>query len=116
MGNLGGGAANAVTFANVDVPTAGVYQLEIDYATKGARVLQMSLNGAMAQDLVLDGSSFDDPVATVLEVRLLTGRNTLRFGNAIGFAPDLDRVVVAPRPVLARLGATSRACPAEPVR
>ncbi|MDF4003059.1 CBM35 domain-containing protein [Luteibacter sp. PPL552] len=116
VGNLGGGAANTVTFANVDVPTAGVYQLEIDYATKGARVLQMSLNGAMAQDLVLDGSSFDDPVATVLEVRLLTGRNTLRFGNAIGFAPDLDRVVVAPRPVLARLGATSRACPAEPVR
>ena len=109
-GNIGGGVANSVTFTNVTVPVAGVYQLEIDYATKGARTLQMSINGAAATDLALDGSSFDDPVAKVLEVNLKKGVNTIRFGNASGFAPDLDRIVVAPRVVPALLGATTQPC------
>lgn len=109
-GNIGGGVANSVTFTNVSVPTSGVYQLEIDYATKGARTLQMSINGAATTDLALDGSSFDDPVAKVLEVSLKKGVNTIRFGNASGFAPDLDRIVVAPRVVPALLGATTQPC------
>ncbi|KAF1006886.1 MAG: Alpha-galactosidase A [Luteibacter sp.] len=109
-GNIGGGVANSVTFTNVTVPVAGVYQLEIDYATKGARTLQMSINGATATELALDGSSFDDPVAKVLEVGLKKGVNTIRFGNASGVAPDLDRIVVAPRVVPALLGATTSPC------
>ncbi|MEX1828871.1 CBM35 domain-containing protein [Luteibacter sp. CQ10] len=110
-GNIGGGSANSVTFTNVSVPREGIYQLEIDYATSGPRGLQMSINGATPQDLALDGSSFDDPVAKVVEVRLLKGRNTIQLGNATGFAPDLDRIVVAPRVVPALLGATSQVCP-----
>ena len=95
-GNVGGGAANAVTFTNVLAPRAGTYQLEIDYATKGPRTLFLSVNGHAAQALDLDGSSFDDPVARVLTVPLLKGANTLQLGNPSGYAPDLDRIVVSP--------------------
>jgi hypothetical protein len=109
-GNIGGGSANNVTFTNVTAPYAGVYQLEIDYATKGPRSLFLAINGAAAQELSLDGSSFDDPVAKVLEVPLRAGKNIIQLGNPTGFSPDLDRIVVTPRVLPSLLGVTTQAC------
>jgi hypothetical protein len=109
-GNIGGGSTNNVTFNNVTVPIAGVYQLEIDYATQGPRSLFLSVNGATARELSLDGSSFDDPVAKVLEVPLHAGQNTIQLGNPAGNAPDLDRIVVTPRVLPAVLGVSTQGC------
>ncbi|WP_125903102.1 alpha-galactosidase D [Luteibacter rhizovicinus] len=109
-GNIGGGSANNVTFTNVTVPYAGVYQLEIDYLTQGPRSFFLSINGAGAKELSLNGSSFDDPVAKVLEVPLHAGQNTLQFSNPSGNAPDLDRIVVTPRVLPAVLGVSTQAC------
>lgn len=95
-GNVGGGAANTVTFSNVTVPTDGTYQLEIDYETSGARSFFISVNGAPATELDLNGDTFNDPTPTVVQVNLHAGSNTIEFGNPNGFAPDLDRIVVAP--------------------
>ncbi len=95
-GNIGGGAGNAVTFSNVTVPSSGTYLLEIDYATSGLRSYFLTINGGTAQELDLNGSTFDEPTYTVLRVHLHAGTNTLRFDNATGYAPDLDRIVVAP--------------------
>jgi alpha-galactosidase len=95
-GNIGGGAGNAVTFSNVTVPSSGAYLLEIDYATSGPRSYFLTVNDGTAQRLDLNGSTFDEPTYTVLRVNLHAGTNTLRFDNATGFAPDLDRIVVAP--------------------
>lgn len=95
-GNVGGGAANTVTFSNVTVPADGTYQLEIDYQTSGTRSFFMSVNGAAATELDLNGDTFNDPTPTVVPVSLHAGSNTIEFGNASGYAPDLDRIVVAP--------------------
>jgi len=97
-GNIGDGPANTVTFTNVTVPVAGTYQLEIDYATSGQRTLYVTINGAKPRQLALNGSTFDDPVPTIINVPLKAGSNTIELGNpnANGFAPDLDRIVVAP--------------------
>jgi hypothetical protein len=95
-GNIGGGAGNSVTFSNVTVPSDGTYQLEIDYQTSGPRSFFMSVNGAAATELDLNGSTFNDPVPVVLPVQLHAGVNTIQFGNSTGYAPDLDRIVVAP--------------------
>jgi alpha-galactosidase len=114
-GNIGGGPANAVTFTNVTVPVSGVYQLEIDYATSGPRSLFVTINGGQARQLDLNGSTFDDPVPTIITVPLKAGTNTIQMGNpnAGGFAPDLDRIVVAP--VVGSnssfAGATTQTCP-----
>ncbi|GGH08893.1 alpha-galactosidase [Silvibacterium dinghuense] len=96
-GNLGGGAGNTVTFEQVTVPSDGTYQLEIDYQTSGLRSFFMSVNGAAATELDLNGDTFSDPTPTVVPVTLHAGTNTIEFGNASGYAPDLDRIVVAPR-------------------
>jgi len=95
-GNIGGGAANSVTFSNVTVPADGTYQLEIDYQTSGPRSYFMSVNEAAATELDLNGSTFNDPVPIVVQVQLHAGTNTISFGNPTGYSPDLDRIVVAP--------------------
>jgi alpha-galactosidase len=95
-GNIGGGAGNSVTFSNVIVPADGTYQLEIDYQTSGPRSYFMSINGAPETELDLNGSTFSDPAPTVIKVQLHAGTNTISFGNPSGYAPDLDRIVVAP--------------------
>ena len=95
-GNIGGGTANSVTFSNVTVPRDGTYQLEIDYQTSGLRSYFMSVNGGTETELDLNGSTFSDPVPTVITVQLNAGTNTISFGNSSGYAPDLDRIVVAP--------------------
>jgi hypothetical protein len=95
-GNIGGGAGNAVTFENVTVARSGTYLLEVDYATSGARSFFLSVNDGSPTELDLTGSTFDEPTYTVIRVNLNKGTNTLRFDNTSGYAPDLDRVVVAP--------------------
>ena len=95
-GNIGGGAANSVTFSDVIVPATGTYQLEIDYQTSGPRSYFIIVNGGTATELDLNGSTFDDPVPIVLSVHLQAGTNTISIGNPSGYAPDLDRIVIAP--------------------
>lgn len=95
-GNIGGGAGNAVTFSNVTVPSSGTYLLEVDYATSGPRSFFLTVNDGTPQELDLNGSTFDEPAYTVLRVQLHAGVNTLRFDNSTSYAPDLDRIVVAP--------------------
>jgi alpha-galactosidase len=94
-GNIGG-AGSAVTFSNVNVPSNGTYQLQVDAATSGPRSFFLTINGGAPQELDLNGSTFDEPSNNVFTVHLNAGTNTLKFDNPTSFAPDLDRIVVAP--------------------
>ena len=67
------------------------------YQTSGPRSYFMSVNGGTETELDLNGTTFSDPVPTVVNVQLKAGANTISFGNANGYAPDLDRIVVAPK-------------------
>jgi hypothetical protein len=68
----------------------------VDYATSGPRSFFLSINNGTELQLDLNGSTFDEPASTVLRVKLHAGTNTLRFDNSTGYAPDLDRIVIAP--------------------
>ena len=94
-GNLGSGSAT-VTFTNIAMPAAGTSQLEIGYMTSGPRSFFMSVNGETATELPLNGSSFDHTATTVVPVQLHAGENTIEFSHPSQFAPDLDRLVIAP--------------------
>lgn len=97
-GNIGAGPANNVTFSNVTVPSSGTYQLEIDYQTSGPRSFFVSINDGAPIELDLNGSTFSDPAVTIIPVQLNAGLNTIQIGNPGNYAPDLDRIVVAPLP------------------
>jgi len=93
-GNLG--VSGTVTFTNITVPRDGTYQMEIDYLTSGQRSFFLSVNGAAATALSLDGSTFDAFTNTVVPVELHAGENTIEFSNPSTYAPDLDRIVIVP--------------------
>ena len=95
-GNLGNGSGT-VTFTNITVPRDGTYQMEIDYLTSGPRSFFLSVNGAAATELPLNGSTFDAFTSTVVPVELHAGENTIEFSNPSQYAPDLDRIVIVPR-------------------
>jgi alpha-galactosidase len=94
VGNLGG--QSAVTFDEVNVPTAGTYQMEIDYMTQGQRSFLVSVNGNTTQQLVLNGYSFGTPTSTVVQVQLHAGSNQIEFSNPTDYAPNLDSIVISP--------------------
>lgn len=96
VGNLGGAAQNAVTFENVTVPTAGTYQMEVDYMTQGPRSFFVSVNAGAAKELALNGYSFGTPTSTVVQVQLNAGTNQIEFNNPSGAAPNLDSIIIAP--------------------
>jgi alpha-galactosidase len=75
---------------------AGTYQMEIDYLTSGPRSYFVSINGASATELDLNGSSFSLPTSTVVPVTLKAGVNTIAFSNATGYSPALDRIAISP--------------------
>lgn len=97
-GNIGGGSANNVTFTDVNVPSTGTYQMEIDYLTSGPRSFMVSINNGTPFELNLNGSSFSLPTSAVIPIQLNAGVNTIQFGNPTGYAPALDRIAVAPAP------------------
>ena len=101
-GNIGG-AGTTVTFTNVTVPTAGTYQMEVDYLTSGARSYFVSVNGGAGTELDLNGSSFNLPTSTVIPVTLNAGVNTIQFGNPTGYSPDLDRIAISPTVAVANI-------------
>jgi alpha-galactosidase len=94
-GNLGNGNGT-VTFTQIAVPATGTYPLEIDFMTSGPRSFFMSVNAEAATELPLNGSSFDHSATTVVRVQLHAGDNTIEFSNSSQYAPDLDRIVIAP--------------------
>src|SRR6202035_1664492 len=79
--NLGGSASSTVTFANVNVATAGTYPMEIDYMTQGQRSFFISVNGSTPTALALNGYSFGTPTSTVVQVVLHAGSNQIQFSN-----------------------------------
>jgi alpha-galactosidase len=90
------GFSGTVTFTNITVPRDGMYQMEIDYLVGGQRSFFLSVNGAAATELPLNGNGWDAFTATVVPVQLHAGANTIEFSNPSNYAPDLDRIVIVP--------------------
>ncbi len=78
------------------MPAAGTYNMEIDYLTSGPRSFFLSVNDGTAQELDLNGTSFNSPASTVIPVQLKAGSNTIAFSNPTNYAPDLDSITISP--------------------
>ncbi len=109
VGYVGLGAANTLTFTGVNAPSAGTYRMVVTYANgelgAGAsnyntnivdRYADISVNGGAATRVyfrnTLGWSNFR---TTVVDVALAAGSNTITFGNAAAYAPDLDQIQIA---------------------
>ena len=91
---LGGGT---VTFNPGSAPTDGTYLLAVGYVDgDSSRTIDVTVNGKVIQVPVAgtNDNLWDTSQAVVVPVRLKAGDNTLTFGNATDYAPDIDRITV----------------------
>ena len=96
VGNVGGSAQSTVTFTNVTVPVAGIYNMEIDYMTSGQRSFFVTVDDQAAEEVDLNGYSFGTPTSKVIRVKLQAGANQIEFSNSNNYAPNLDSITISP--------------------
>jgi hypothetical protein len=92
------GSGGTVTFNGIAAPTTGNYWLTIYYADGSGRQAQLIANGGTSQTLSFTPTAdFDTVGAMTAAVPLVAGNgNTIEFANPTDFAPDFDRILVAP--------------------
>jgi DUF1680 family protein len=96
VGYVGNGTANYVRFTNVTAARAGSHTVTIYYASGAARSVTLTVNGTAGPTVSTPSTGGWDTVGSVTAtVTLAAGSNTIQLGNAIGWAPDLDRIVVS---------------------
>ncbi|WP_282205520.1 CBM35 domain-containing protein [Kitasatospora fiedleri] len=94
-----GGTTNTgtLTFADVEVATAGTYQLQIDYINgdAGARTGNITVNGGTPTPVGFPSNgNWTTVQSKLVTVGLKAGANTIRFGNPNGWAASIATLSV----------------------
>ncbi|MEY9929698.1 alpha-galactosidase [Catenulispora sp. GP43] len=97
VGYVGNGGL--LQFNNVNVATAGTYNLTIAYCDGSAagRSATISVNGTTAATLAFTPTpgNWYSPLTTKVSLNLRAGDNTIILSNPTGWAPDFDRITVS---------------------
>lgn len=94
------GLDGELTLSNIKTAADGTYLLRIYYGTGDNRTVMVSANGsAPVSAICFDSGGFDTVEYKEILLSLAAGSNTLRFYNPDGYAPDIDRVEIAARPI-----------------
>ena len=85
---------------DLDIPAAGLYQVELRYAAAGARPVKLSLNGELVKPDAASkatGTWFPDTQTWFVEgfYKVRAGKNTIRLECAGPF-PHIDKLLLAP--------------------
>ena len=93
------GNGGTLTFNNIDVVSAGTYQVTIVYCSGEARPGMVSVNGGTPQALSFASTgSFTATGTMTVPLTLAGGTNTIEFGDPAAYTPDFDRIIVADSP------------------
>jgi hypothetical protein len=89
---LGNRADNYLEFNDIYANTAGSYNLKITFISGENRTATMTVNGKDTVLTALNSGSWSAPKTNTYTVSLKKGYNTIRFANATGWLPDLDKI------------------------
>ncbi|GAB6926203.1 alpha-galactosidase [Paenibacillus sp. JCM 10914] len=91
VGNLYGGST--LKFNDVQVDTAGVYNMNMFYISGDSRAASISVNGAENENFSFPKTADWNTVGTYqIQVYLNQGSNTILFDDAGGYSPDFDKI------------------------
>ncbi|WP_344839885.1 CBM35 domain-containing protein, partial [Actinocorallia longicatena] len=95
VGYLGNGASLAV--AHVGTGTAGAHTLTLSYLSAAARSATVTVGGGAPVTVDFPATADWNTVGTrTVTVTLAAGDNTVTIAGPTGWAPDIDRISVAP--------------------
>ncbi len=95
VGNIGGdGKTNGKVTFNVNVSSAGIYDLKIFYLLKGDRSFYATVNGGDSVEVKCSGDNWNTIKAKTIQVQLNSGSNSIRLDNGAvdEWAPNLDKI------------------------
>ncbi|MGW0418124.1 CBM35 domain-containing protein [Streptomyces sp. NPDC003015] len=107
VGYIGNGADNTLTF-KVDAASAGRYVMNVRYANNQvagsgnyntnvvSRAARISVNGTDRTVMFRNNYSWNNYWELPVPVTLAAGTNTVTLSNATAYAPNVDRITVAP--------------------
>lgn len=107
VGYIGNGAANTLT-VQVNSASAGRYVMNVRYANNQvagsgnyntnvvSRAAQIGVNGTARTVMFRNNYSWNNYWDLPVPVTLNAGTNTITFANSSAYAPNIDRVTVAP--------------------
>ncbi len=93
--NVGQTAYNTVTFNNVTVDKAGVYEMRLYYACGVERRICYTINDAEAVRSCKLNAGVNTLAMEKFYVELKEGTNTITFGNIEAKAPNVDRIAIS---------------------
>ena len=109
VGWIGNGTANTLTFTGVTVPSAGTYRIMISYADADGessgnyntnlidRAFTLTTSaGSSVTTYARNTYSWDQFDTVEVTARLDAGSNTIMIGNPTYYAPNVDKIIVAP--------------------
>jgi hypothetical protein len=109
VGWIGNGAGNTLTFSGVIAPWPGAYRVILSYACNdragsdnyNVNLINRGFTVATSAGTQLTAHarntySWNQFNTIELTVRLAAGENTITFGNPSAYAPDIDKITVAP--------------------
>ena len=89
VGLLGG-----LTFTGVMAERTGATRMAVTYWSAEARTAQVSVNGGIAAAIAFPATRANRPGTLRITASLQDGVNTVEFGNPLGVAPDIDKLVI----------------------
>lgn len=97
MGWVGNGANNRMTFNNITVDEAGLYEMRVFFVSSELRDLYIDINDA--DPVVMSGlygffGDYQAVSAQSIPIELEAGENTICFYNDTYYAPDIDRIAI----------------------
>ncbi|MGW1272225.1 CBM35 domain-containing protein [Streptomyces sp. NPDC002491] len=107
VGHIGLGSANTLAF-RVNAPAAGRYVMNVRYANDEvagsgnyntnvvSRAADITVNGVPSTVMFRNTYSWSNFWDLPVPVTLKAGVNTVAFANSTAYAPDIDKVTVAP--------------------
>ena len=109
VGWIGNGAANTLTFNGVNAPTAGTYRVAVTYADDDStnsgnynenlidRAATITTSGGTSETVYFRNTySWSQFWTLDVTVHLNAGSNSITFANPSAYAPDFDKITVAP--------------------
>jgi hypothetical protein len=109
VGWIGNGAANTLTFTGVTAPSAGTYRIMVSYADADGESSGNYNTNLIDRDFTLTTSagssvttyarntySWDQFDTVEVTARLDAGSNTITISNPSYYAPNIDKIIVAP--------------------
>jgi hypothetical protein len=109
VGYIGNGSANTLTFTGIQAPRSGTYRVMVGYADDDRqgtgnyntnlidRAFTVSTSAGTNETVYARNTYSWDQFDTVeVTVQLNAGSNSITFGNPSYYAPNIDKITVAP--------------------